>query len=111
MTKALVIALSLVVALAVPAASEPAPATDAEGCFAMNPAQPKCTYTATADTTGGGAAGSGSWVVTIKLGKKTTTVKSPSDGSPSGKQFTIKKGSVVTATALTAGSGVIVGGW
>lgn len=82
-----------------------------EGCIALNPGQPKCTYKATeAVDTFGGAAGRGTWVVTVKVGKKTTTYKGAASGEPTGTQFTIPAGATVTAKATAAGSGVIVGG-
>ncbi|HEV3471970.1 MAG TPA: hypothetical protein VG408_02020 [Actinomycetota bacterium] len=82
-----------------------------EGCVAANPAQPTCTYKTTEDVaTFGGAAGAGSWSVTVQVGKKITSYKSPASGEPSGTQFLIPSGATVTAKALTPGSGVIVGG-
>jgi hypothetical protein len=82
-----------------------------EGCEAVNPVQPTCTYKATeAVDTFGGAAGRGDWVVTVKVGKKKTTYKGSATGDPTGTQFMIPAGATVTAKALSAGSGVIVGG-
>lgn len=82
-----------------------------EGCEAVNPAQSTCTYKTTEPVdVFGGAAGNGSWIVKVKVKKKVTTYSSPYDGSPTGVQFTIPAGAKVTATARTAGSGVIVGG-
>lgn len=87
----------------------------AEGCEAVNPAQSTCTYkTAEALDTFGGAAGEGDWIVTVVVGKgkkkQISTYTSPSDGSPTGEQFMIPAGATVTAKALSAGSGVVVGG-
>ena len=83
-----------------------------EGCEAVNPGQPKCTFRATHNTTGpvSGAAGEGKWVVVVKRGRKTITLKSPSSGEPAGVEFLYKKGDKVTAKALSAGSSVIAGG-
>jgi hypothetical protein len=82
-----------------------------EGCQAFNPGQPKCTYTVTHSGASPvtGIAGVGKWVVKIKVGRKTTTVKSPASGEPTEVTMTFKKGSKITATALSPGSGLIVG--
>lgn len=81
-----------------------------DGCAAINPAQPTCTYTAEGVDTFGGVAGNGTWIVKIKVGKRTTTYKSPASGEPTGEQFMIPAGAKVTATATAAGSGLVVGG-
>jgi hypothetical protein len=104
--KRILVTSAIVAALVVPEFAAKA----AEGCAAINPAQPKCTFKATGTSTFGGAAGRGNWVVTVKVGRKKYTYKSPASGEPTGFQFLLKKGSVVTAKALSPGSGVIVGG-
>ena len=111
MKKAFGMAAAAVVAL-LPAGGNAATTRDVppEGCIAIAPAQPSCSYVATATITFGGAAGQGKWVVTVKHGKKTTTYKSPASGEPAGNQFPIVAGDKVTAKALSPGSGVIVGG-
>ncbi|MBW3594558.1 MAG: hypothetical protein KY391_03185 [Actinobacteria bacterium] len=82
-----------------------------EGCFASNPAQSTCTYKVTHDNDSpvAGIGGVGSWVVTVKIGKKTTTVKSPSTGEPTSASVDLPKGAKVTAKALSPGSTLIVG--
>lgn len=83
-----------------------------EGCQAFNPGQPTCTFTATRDneTPVSGAAGRGSWSVTVQRGKKKMVYKSPSSGEPTATGFEILEGDKVTAKALSAGSGVTTGG-
>ncbi len=112
MIKMLVVILTTL-GLAIPAATATSVTFDdaPEGCLAVNPAQPTCSYKAAeAVNTFGGAAGRGSWIVKVKVGKKTTTYQSPASGEPYGTQFMIPAGATVTATATSAGSGVIVGG-
>jgi hypothetical protein len=104
--KKILVATAIAAALVVPGT----PLKAVEGCEAVNPGQPTCTYKAAGTTVFGGAAGQGKWVVTVKVGRKTTTYRSPSSGEPTGTQFLIKKGAKVTAKALAPGSGVIVGG-
>lgn len=108
----MLIAILATLALAIPAAMGSVPPDDApEGCVALNPAQPTCSYKAAeAVDTFGGAAGRGNWIVKVKVGKKTTTYKSPASGEPYGTQFMVPAGATVTASATSAGSGVIVGG-
>ncbi len=110
MKKAIVLAVAIVFITAGIARSVETFKTP-EGCEAVNPGQPTCTYKTTEDVaTFGGAAGAGSWTVTVKVGKRITSYKSPVSGEPSGTQFMIPAGATVTAKALTPGSGVIVGG-
>jgi hypothetical protein len=83
-----------------------------EGCLAINPVQPKCTFTATENTAGpvSGAAGTGDWVVKIKRGKKSFSLRSTSVyGEPSSVEFLYKKGDKVTAVASSGGM-VVAGG-
>ena len=110
--KKVLIATVLIGALALPAqaASVDAP-REVEGCQVLNPVQPTCTYTATheGESPVSGIAAVGSWVVTIKVGKKTETVKSPSTGEPTAVEMTIPSGAKVTMRALAPGSGGTVG--
>ena len=113
--KKLLIATIFVGALALPAhATQPvnwADVTEVEGCQTQNPAQPACSYTATHDSDSPvqGIAAVGNWVVTIKVGKKTETYKSPATGEPVAEAVTIPSGAKVTMKALTPGSGGTVG--
>lgn len=113
--KKVLIATVLVGALALPAhATQPlkwADVTEVEGCQVQNPAQPECTYTVTheGESPVSGVAAVGSWVVTIKVGKKTETVKSPPTGEPTAVEMTIPSGAKVTMKALAPGSGGTVG--
>jgi len=87
------------------------PSRTTEGCLATNPAQSTCSFKVTHDNASpvAGVGGVGSWVVTVKLGKKVTTVKSPSSGQPHNQSISLPKGATVTAKALTPGSTLIVG--
>jgi hypothetical protein len=113
--KGIVIAAVLVGALAVPAhATQPlswADATEVEGCQVQNPAQPTCSYSAShaGESPVSGIAGVGSWVVKIKVGKKTQTIKSPATGAPTVVEMSIPSGATVTMEALAPGSGGTVG--
>ena len=87
-------------------------AMEPEGCEAMNPAAPTCTFTV-AETMAGpvtGVAGEGTWTVKVKRGKKTIKLQSPSSGQPTAVTFSFLKGDVVTATAVSPGAALIVGG-
>ena len=95
---------------ALAAAVTPTRAT--EGCVASNPAQPTCSYKVTHDNSSpvGGVGGVGSWVVTVKVGKKVVaTAKSPSSGEPTSAGIELPEGATVTAKALSPGSTLIVG--
>ena len=113
--KRLLIAAVLIGAVAIPAhATQPlrwADAVEVEGCQVQNPAQPTCTYTATheGESPVSGIAGVGSWVVKIKVGKKTEVIKSSATGEPGVVEMTIPSGAKVTMQALTPGSGGTVG--
>ncbi len=87
----------------------PAPAGAVEGCVAVNPGQAACRYTATV-TEDASATGVGSWVVSIKHRRRTTTY-SPNGyyGVPEVMTIPIRKGDRVTAKALDPGSGVVIG--
>ena len=105
-----------IVALAAGALLLPLPlhaeADQVEGCQAVNPGQPTCTYTATEATVTpvSGAAGRGDWIVIVKRGKTKFVYKSPADGAPTATGFTILAGDKLTAKALTPGSGLAIGG-
>ena len=81
----------------------------AEGCVATNPGQPACRYRASASTDAS-ATGTGSWIVTVKHGRRTTSY-SPDGyyGEPSVETVAIHKGDKITAKALSEGSSVIIG--
>lgn len=109
--KKLIAALAIS-ALAVPAAHASAPELrEVEGCQVANPGQPTCSYTVTHE--GGspvtGIAAVGQWVVKIKVGKKTTTEKSPASGEPTAVEMVIPEGAKVTMEALSPGSAGTVG--
>ncbi|MCA1705333.1 MAG: hypothetical protein LC808_19575 [Actinobacteria bacterium] len=87
-----------------------ATASPPEACLAANPGQPKCTFKITSDSnaqTPTGSEGYGSWQVIVKRGAKKYVMKSAA--SVNGYAFTFKVGDVVTATAKTPGSWVLVG--
>src|SRR3990170_7724675 len=104
-----VCAMALVVGLVPASAAED---DQPEGCLAINPVQPKCSFTVTENTTGpvSGAAGTGNWIVKIKRGKKSFTLRSSSFyGEPSSVEFLYKKGDKVKVTASSGGM-VVAGG-
>lgn len=107
---------SLIVALVAPGSSLAAMpaatgADEPESCQAFNPGQPKCSYTVThsTDSPVTGVAGVGTWVVKIKRGKKTITVKSPATGEPTAIEIQFRPKDKVTAVAATPGSALVVG--
>jgi hypothetical protein len=106
----------IIVAIAAGALLLPLPlhaeADQVEGCQAVNPGQPICTYTATESTVTpvSGVAGRGDWIVIVKRGKAKFTYKSPADGAPTATGFTIVTGDKITGKALTPGSGIAIGG-
>ena len=110
-----IVVASLMVALVVPVPSGAAlsvtGADEPESCQAYNPGQPKCTYTVThsTDSPVTGVAGVGTWVVKIKRGKKTITVKSPYTGEPTAMEIQFRPKDKVTAVAATPGSALVVG--
>ncbi len=118
--KRALIAAGVVVLLSAPAAGGRAPGVVAdlerapEGCEAVNPVAPTCTFTVTEDMEGpvAGAAGWGDWVVKVKRGKKVvaTINGGGSYGEPHAEEFLFKKGDKVSVAALSPGSGVIAGG-
>lgn len=111
----ILLVLALVGSLISPAASRAAfleeGRAQAEGCQAVNPGQPTCSYEVTHETESPvtGVAGIGDWVVKIKRGKKTITVKSPGPGEPTAQEVAFETGDKVKAKALTPASAVTVG--
>ncbi len=95
-----VVAALVGAALLVPASAPAVQLREPESCFAVNPGQPKCSFTATSESSSGtvtGAVGApGDWVVVIKRGKKKLTLKGPGTPEPTG--FEIIEGDKVTAT-------------
>jgi hypothetical protein len=84
---------------------------DPESCWAMNPAQPKCSFTVTSTSTSGaitGAVGAGDWIVIVKRGKKKLSIK-PSGPEPEPIAFAYQEGDKVKATAKSAGAWVLAG--
>jgi len=104
-------AATVAILLLVPVYASNVGASEPEGCQAFNPGQPSCTYKVTheAESDVTGAAGFGSWVVKIKRGKRTETIKSPASGEPAAITYEYRKGDKVTAKALSPGSVVIAG--
>ena len=107
----IVVALIVVTAVPANAAQTLRLVDEVEGCQVQSPAQPTCSYTAT--HAGGspvsGIAAVGSWVVKIKVGKKTEVIKSPAMGEPTVVEMSIPSGAKVSMEALTPGSGGTVG--
>ncbi len=101
--------LRLILAAAFVLTIPTAPVGAVEGCTAVNPGQVTCRYRAAA-TTDASATGVGSWIVTVKHGRRTTTY-SPSGyyGEPTVETVSMRKGDIVTAKALSAGSSVAIG--
>jgi hypothetical protein len=83
-----------------------------EGCEAMNPAAPTCSFTVAESMSGPvtGVAGEGTWVVKVKRGKQKIKLTSPASGAPTAVTFTFQAGDKVTATAVSPGAALIVGG-
>ena len=111
MRKALAALVSGVLVLALQVTALGSARLEPEGCQAMNPAQPTCSYTVThtTDSPVTGFAGVGNWEAKIKRGKKTTTVKSPGTGEPTAVTFEFEVGDKVSVTTLSPGSSVIAG--
>jgi hypothetical protein len=83
-----------------------------EGCEAMNPAVPSCSFTVAESMSGpvSGVAGEGTWVVKVKRGKQKIKLNSPSGGAPFVIEFLFRAGDKVTAIAVSPGASLIVGG-
>jgi hypothetical protein len=84
---------------------------DPESCWAMNPAQPKCSFTVTSTSSSGvitGAVGTGDWIVIVKRGKKKLSIK-PAGPQPEPIAFAYEEGDKVTATAKSPGGWVLAG--
>jgi hypothetical protein len=82
-----------------------------EGCRAMNPITPRCSYkvTHTSGTPITGVYGVGNWVVKVRRGGRTDTYQSLPDGRPTLYEIAFKVGDRVTGIALTPGSALEVG--
>ncbi|HYI45547.1 MAG TPA: hypothetical protein VE174_08850 [Actinomycetota bacterium] len=110
MRKALVATLTAVGLLVAVPSSAVEVKKDPEACEAFNPAQPKCTFTVTSDSSSGtvtGAVGAGEWIVVIKRGKSKIKYASPTEPGPVAFDYEI--GDKVTATVKSAGGWVIAG--
>ncbi len=109
MLKAFVGAL---IAVALSASSAPGGVPDEpESCLALDPAQPKCTFTITTASTSQtvtGAVGAGTWKVLVKRGKQKLTI-APAGTEPEPVAFRYEIGDKVTAMATGAGSWVLAG--
>lgn len=84
---------------------------DPESCQAINPVQPKCTFTVTSVSTSGtvtGAVGQGDWVVVVKRKKQKMKIV-PAGTEPEPVAFAYMVGDKVTATVKSAGGWVIAG--
>ena len=84
---------------------------DPESCQAVNPVQPKCSFTVTSVSTSGtitGAVGQGDWIVVVKRKKEKFTIQ-PSGPEPEPIAFEYMIGDKVTATVNSAGGWVIAG--
>ncbi|MDQ3915112.1 MAG: hypothetical protein M3323_07245 [Actinomycetota bacterium] len=84
---------------------------DPESCQAVNPVQPRCTFTVTSVSTSAtitGAVGQGDWIVVVKRKKEKFTIE-PSGTEPEPIAFQYMVGDKVTATAKSAGGWVIAG--
>jgi hypothetical protein len=117
--KRAIVAASTALLLATPAAVNATSVAvnvdrEPEGCQAMNPVQPKCTFTSTQDMEGpvAGAVGYGTWKVIVKRGKKVAAKITPASsyGEPYAEEFLFEKGDKVTVIAISPGSAVTAGG-
>ena len=82
-----------------------------ESCQAINPVQPKCTFTITTESTSGtvtGAVGQGDWIVVVKRGKVKMKFF-PTSTEPEPVSFDYEIGDKVTATVKSAGGWVVAG--
>lgn len=82
-----------------------------ESCLALNPVQPRCTFTITTESTSQtvtGAVGAGTWKVIVKRGKQKSVI-APSSTQPEPIAFNYEIGDKVTATTSGAGSWVLAG--
>lgn len=84
---------------------------DPESCLALDPAQPKCTFTVTSESTSQtitGAVGAGTWKVIVKRGKQKLKIE-PEGSEPEPVAFAYEVGDKVTAKASGPGSWVLAG--
>jgi hypothetical protein len=111
MRKAIVVAMAAASLLAAVPSSAVEVQREPESCWAVNPAQPKCTFTVTSDSSSGtvtGAVGAGEWIVVVKRGKAKLTF-GPAGTEPGPVSFTYQVGDKVTATVKSAGGWVLAG--
>jgi hypothetical protein len=84
---------------------------DPESCQAINPIEPKCTFTVTSVSTSGtvtGAVGQGDWIVIVKR-KKVKFRIVPASTDPEPVAFEYMVGDKVKATVKSAGGWVVAG--
>ena len=111
MLKALKISIAAAISIGLITSGTSVMARDPESCQAINPAQPKCTFTVTTLSTSNtvmGAVGQGDWIVVVKR-KKAKLKFGPAGTDPEPVSFQYMVGDKVTATALSAGAWVIAG--
>lgn len=109
--RTMLVAVTAVAALLVPAASPATGSDDPESCLATNPAQPECRFTITTASTSGvvtRAVGAGDWTVFVKRGKQKLTIE-PSSTEPEPVQFEYAVGDKVRAVVKSAGGWVLAG--
>jgi hypothetical protein len=107
----ILVAFMLVSTVVTPTTSAAVETDDPESCYAVDPAQPKCTFTVTSGSTSGvvtGAFGAGTWKVLVKRGKQKLSF-GPTGAQPQPVSFTYEEGDKVTATATGPGSWVLAG--
>jgi hypothetical protein len=108
MGKAILLALSMILLTTSPGSGAQ---VAEEGCQAVNPAQPKCSFTVTMDSTSGvvtGAVGQGEWTVLVKRGKEKIRF-GPSGSDPEPVSFDYAIGDKVTVVVKNAGGWVVAG--
>jgi hypothetical protein len=103
--------LSLALVAPVAAVAAAPDVREPESCLAMNPAQPKCTFEITSESTSQtvtGAVGAGTWKVIVKRGKQKLKIQ-PMAAEPEPVAFQYEIGDKVTAITTGAGSWVLAG--
>ncbi|MGH2757899.1 MAG: hypothetical protein ACRDI3_08935 [Actinomycetota bacterium] len=99
------------VALMAPAAPAFELQDEPESCLAVNPAQPKCSFEITSESTSQtvtGAVGAGTWKVIVKRGKKKMVIQ-PAGPEPEPVAFAYEVGDKVTAITTGPGTWVLAG--
>jgi hypothetical protein len=82
-----------------------------EGCQAVNPGQPKCSFTIASGSTSGvvtGAVGQGDWSVLVKRGKQKIKF-GPSGTDPEAVSFAYEIGDKVSVNVKSTGGWVVAG--